>query len=361
MSSGYQERQNVRTSQRAIFCSIAAQHDNLGDIAIRQTAIEWLGDDTRQMVIYTGAMPPSYVEAFNLPASAQLVSSSRKFATKLLAACIRRNAHIVFAPGPFQLRPGRRSVSKSVVNLLNIIVVRLSGGHALALGRAVRGTAQPVLAIERLSIRLMDLFVVRDLASADAVGRPLRSAPDMAFGQALATLPRTDRVFAAISLRGDRPVNLSLIETMLKKIRAASLVPIFVTQVMRDNDQHALLAEKYGAQFCGWDNESHSEQLLKVDAIYAQSHTVVSDRLHSLIFALRRGVFPIGLERARSDKLSSTLGHLVPLALIDPEQESLPPHFALETDETKRRSLIELVARAQDALHPIRNEARALL
>jgi hypothetical protein len=357
---GPRKSRNARKS-RKIFCSIAAQHDNLGDIAIRQTAIEWLDDESRKLVIYTGNMPRQYIEAFDLPTSALLISSGRKFAIAFLVACAKRNAHLVFAPGPFQIRPGRRALMKAVANLGNVLMVRASGGRAIAIGRAVRGKAQPGLALERLIISLVDLFIVRDVTSTNAVGRPLRTAPDMAFGQRLAEITVPARPYIAVSLRGDRPTKPELIETLIKMIRTSGHEPIFVTQVMRDNEQHVALAAQFGAELCSWTTESHSHQLRKVDGVYAASEAVISDRLHSLIFGMRRGATPIGLERIGSDKLSSTLGHLVPLTLLDPERDITPGDFALDFGGQMRGDIEESVATAQRVLSSVKRDVRALI
>ncbi|WP_374945574.1 hypothetical protein, partial [Agreia sp.] len=153
------------SSRRSVYCSIAAQWDNLGDIAIRQTSIDWLADAGVPLVIFTGSMPPDYVRAFTLPKSARLVSSRSLFAVSLVGACLRRRAHLLFAPGPFQIRSGRASVAKSLVNLGNILAVRASGGRVVALGRAIRGRAQPSFAIERFALARFAYFVVRDHVS----------------------------------------------------------------------------------------------------------------------------------------------------------------------------------------------------
>ena len=348
-------------SRRSVYCSIAAQWDNLGDIAIRQTAIDWLADAGIPLVVFTGSMPPDYVQAFSLPESARLVSSQKSFALSLLGASFTRRAHLLFAPGPFQIRPGRAAVVKSLINLGNVLAVRASGGRAFALGRAIRGRAQPSFAIERFALGRFDYFVVRDNVSSAAIGRTLLSAPDMAFGQSLEAIAPRERRYFAISLRGDRVANVPLLQKVIDEARSASLEPIFVTQVRRDDPQHRDLATRFGAEICEWGDRSHSEQLERVSNIYAASHSVLSDRLHALIFAVRRSALPIGLLHPNSDKLTSTLEDVIPIRFLDSSASTPSAPLDLDEDGSARSALESAVQGAQAELDSVRSSVLRLV
>lgn len=351
----------TQSHRRLMYCSIAAQWDNLGDIAIRQTSIDWLAEAGIPLVVYTGSMPDDYVHAFSLPESARLVKSSKSFALSFLGACFRRRAHLLFAPGPFQIRTGRAALLKSLINLGNIVAVHASGGRAVALGRAIRGRSQPSFAVERFALARMDYFVVRDNVSAAVIGRSLTSAPDMAFGQSLEPIAPRERRYVAISLRGDRVVNVELLGELIEEARSASLEPIFVTQVHRDDSQHQRLAAKFGAEVCEWGDRSHSEQLQRVMNVYAASHSVVSDRLHALIFAVRRSALPIGLHHPQSDKLTSTLQGVVPITFLESDSTSLSSPFDRDEKGTAREALDAAVEKARIELNSIRTDVVRLV
>lgn len=334
-------------SQRIAFCSIAAQPDNLGDIAIRQAVVDLIQTAGCPMVIYTGAMPTSYLRAFRVPESAQIVASQRRFLATFVRACFRRRAHLFFAPGPFAARGGT-NILRSIASLANVIAVRASGGHAITLGRAIRGSNAFDLAITRMSIRAMSLFVSRDVLTEEIVRLPVETAPDLALS-GVTESGTTARRSVVISLRGDREPNHQLLQQVVAEARANDLVPVFVTQVKRDDAGHTALAAQYGAELCGWTDQSHSEQLERIESVYATAHTVFSDRLHAIIFGLRNFAYPIALRHSGADKVTPTLAHLVNLRTQASSASQLDDPL-VQLDEDRRGELAIDVLKASATL-----------
>ncbi|MFB2580910.1 polysaccharide pyruvyl transferase family protein [Herbiconiux sp. P15] len=349
---------SARTRQRAIFCSISAQPDNLGDIAIRQALLNLFGRAGNPIVVFTGGMPASYLDAFELPADSRIVTSQSGFIRAFVAACLRRNAHLVFAPGPFAAKGGKNAL-KSLVSLGNVALTRASGGQVVSLGRAIRGSNKLDLAILRRSVRWMSLCVARDVLTPEILGMPVEVAPDLALAEIAAPAPETERTYVVISLRGDRPINRPLISQVVSQARAAGLTPVFVTQVRRDDENHGILAEEFDAEFCSWTDESHSEQFARIERYYSKAHSVFSDRLHSVIFGLRHIAFPIAYRHDGADKITPTLAHLLPLRVQDSKSAELAVDIA--EPEAKRAELQTAVLRASRELDGVFTKVIGLL
>ncbi|MCC2034063.1 polysaccharide pyruvyl transferase family protein [Microbacterium allomyrinae] len=342
---------------RRVYMSIAAQPDNLGDIAIRQAAIDMLAGAQDRLVVFVGGMPADYVSAFSFPADSELVRGSGAFMAKYLGDVLRRRAHLIFAPGPLQIRPGIKPAIKASVNLGNVLLARLSGGQVIALGRALRGHGWPTHGIERFAIGAYSLFVARDNVSAKVVGRALDRAPDLAFMREIdSTTGGRSRL--AISLRGDREVNAELLQGIVDAARAAGLAPVLVTQVGRDDQKHRELAGDMNVDIVGWDGTGHGAQIDRVEEIYRTSRYVVSDRLHALILGMVKGAQPIALVHPGSDKLISTLDGVVDFTWVGTTATRTPDDLLVAPAED---GLIRSVREARRRLDELAEEVVSLV
>jgi hypothetical protein len=342
---------NRMTSGRTVYYSIAAQWDNLGDIEIRNAVLTWMLQRSHRVVVFTGAMPASYIDAFYTDPFVSLESSAVRYQVRLWIDVVRRRASIVFAPGPQVFGPKLKSMAKSAVNWINVTGVRASGGRVLAVGRSLRGDGRLALLLERHVIAKFHLYVVRDTRSSTVVNRPLRGAPDLAFAGVGMSLSRE---LVVISLRGDRPIDFAGLQRLCDWVRSQGLRPVLVTQVKRDNEHHRLLADKLSVECVFWESESHSEQIARVKDTYSQARMVISNRLHALIFGLEYGAIPLAVIDAGSDKLLSTLEpwvhvHTTPsnFDLLDGRDWSgldfETEHAQLETDLITARTALEEV------------------
>lgn len=321
--------------RRAVFYSVAAQQDNLGDIEIRNVALEWIRGTGCDVIVYSGSMPLTYLGAFDIDDRVRFISSPLRYQGVLMVFVVRRRASIVFAPGPQRLRSNLRSVGKSLVNLFNAISVRVSGGSVLSVGRALRGEDRIARRLDSLLISLFHLYVVRDTVSAEVIGRHVSNAPDLAFINNSA--PRGtvgDRTNVVISLRGDRPIELDGLRDLVGRILAQGLQPVIVSQVRRDDRRHRTIAEALAVPALLWEGRSHSEQMLRVRSAYADSCAVVSNRLHALIFGIQHRAVPIAVLDAGSDKLTSTLRPWMTLSTTSPSFEGL------DSNEWNRENLV---------------------
>lgn len=347
---------------RSMFCSIAAQPDNLGDIVIRRVFLDWMDGAGLRLHVFIGDMPPTYVEAFDLPEDSRTYRSPGAFEIALLRGAVTRRAHLAFAPGPLGLLPGLGTWPKSLANLLNAVAVRLSGGRVLVLGRAVRGSACAARSIERLLARTATLCVVRDHETVAILRGPAMMAPDLAFSEPSTVLDdspsRRDRL--ALSFRGDRPPPTDLVRSLAEQAIAIGLRPLLVTQVGSDHALHAALSADLGLEHLGWDEPSARDQLARVRSAYLTSAIVVSDRLHALILATTAGAVPIGATYGDSDKLQATLGAVIDLPLVDRESSRAPQRLLTDADASRPLLTSQLdVARAR--LESVRLDVVAVL
>lgn len=355
---------------KVIFYSIHAQPDNLGDIEIRQTLLDWLKQSDNDLMIYAGKMPTEYVNAFQLPANSRLFRSSLEFQRELLRHAAKRRAHIAFAPGPQWFgRRGNASrlslthLGKPLLNLGNILLIRVSGGKAVGLGRAVRGSGRFSQRIERARVRSLNLFTSRDDATSAALEMEVRSEPDLAFSNLEISSDAGSKPYLAISLRSDvARVNRSAIKSLIHSATAIGLQPILVTQVRSDDAEHHLIARMTGIPLISWDERTHAVQMQRVKQIYRTSQFVVSDRLHALIFGLQTGACAIAIVHPGNDKLTSTLRPFVPLTEVRSQDESWSPILDKVLQDSRYPiATSEAVISAKDRLENLRKSVVALL
>lgn len=344
----------MNTRLRTVFLSISAQPDNLGDIAIRQAAIELLGE--APIVAYAGGMPATYVAAFNFPSGATVTTSRLAFLKSFLGGVLRRRAHLMLAPGPHVLTHGAGHL-KALATMMVSAAVRVSGGAVVWVGQSIRGTGGVGKSMHLAIARLCTVFAARDLESSRVLGRSVDRCPDLALG-ICGERRAGDRI--VLSFRGDRHLDDRWVTALVSRLRDDGLIPVFVTQVQRDDEQHRRWASLLSVDVVAWDGHAHAEQMTRVRGAMAESVGVVSDRLHAVIFGLQVGATPIVVLRTQPDKVVTTLGDLVPLQLLDPSKPlgSSPEWYATSS----RRSELDLgLSTARQDLDDLRARIAAAL
>jgi hypothetical protein len=123
-------------------------------------------------------------------------------------------------------------------------------------------------------------------------------------------------MYAALSFRSDILIDPDRLGNLVETLRDEGLEPILVSQVKRDDVQHLRLAHALDIKVVSWDGRTHAEQLQRVQDAYARSRVVVSNRLHALIFGMQEGAVPVAMLDGNSDKLLSTLEHVLPIISI---------------------------------------------
>lgn len=204
------------------------------------------------------------------------------------------------------LKDSASGLAKTLLMLVNIVLIRSTGGVVQTAGRALRGNGRIAAVLERKLISLSKLYIVRDSVSGTVVGSNLSSAPDLAFGREVVS--RTEkRPLIACSFRSDTPVNTETFGRLVRKLSSSGFEVVLVSQVKRDDVQHEILAKEFDLRAFLWESKTHSDQQEIVDSTYAASHAVVSNRLHGLIFGITSGAMPIEYRIGSSDKIRSTL------------------------------------------------------
>lgn len=300
---------------RRLFCSIAAQADNLGDIVIRKIVIDAFVAKGYAPVVYTGRMPADFLEAFDLAEVVDQTREVRTFVKRLVFCLLKRNIDLLFAPGPTVLRDRFVPIAKRIGMLIAIACVRFSGGRVYSLGRAFRGSGIVSGFLEVASNRMFTSSTVRDEVSSRTLGAAIRFVPDMAFahqpygewGLERERKQDHDRKYVAISLRNDRMVAPEDLAPLVEGARSRGLLPIFVSQVARDDEQHERLSASLGVESLLWKNRTHQEQLAAVEAMYRRSHVLLSNRLHGIILGMCHGAFPVEWYDGASEKIRVTV------------------------------------------------------
>ena len=293
-------------TNRTLFGSICAQQDNLGDIAIRKVFFDSFLKKQTPLVLLTHGMPQTYIDAFKFGGPVTFISNPLLFQFRLITASLLRKADLAYAPGPHELRDSPLALAKTLLMILNIFLIRLSGGRVRTAGRALRGNGRIARRLEQLLVSLCEAYIVRDSLSSGIAQVPLRFAPDLALG--LCHKARTNgRKRIACSFRNDTIVSATTFEGIVKSFTNLGFEVVLVSQVQRDDSQHRALAAKFGLRPYLWESKSHTEQQEVVDQVYSSSYAVISNRLHGLIFGINCGALPIEYRFAESDKISSTL------------------------------------------------------
>ncbi|MCR3986160.1 hypothetical protein NUK49_22120, partial [Aeromonas caviae] len=89
-----------------------------------------------------------------------------------------------------------------------------------------------------------------------------------------------NRNYLSISVREEKDLSEISFEGLIKASRAAGLIPIFVTQVKRDNTWMKRMSDLYEVDIVEWTDSSHQDQRRRIDVIYTSSAVILSNRLH---------------------------------------------------------------------------------
>ncbi|WP_315095715.1 hypothetical protein [uncultured Cellulomonas sp.] len=344
-----------------ILVSAKAQEDNLGDVIIREAHVDWLSGVGAPVVSSRG-VSESYMAVFDLPPGA--ATQNREI--QLLWSLVRRRRSVlVFAPGEQLLADTPGGLAKVVVNLIASGLVRLRGGAVIKVGRGYRGAGRIAVALERLQLRLCTAAWSRDSA-APSMFPGMNLMPDIALASshlAGPVYPGIERRGSfAFALRSDRAHYRQQFTAVLEACRSASsATPLGVVQVGRDETLVSGLADDLDTEPLNWRGD-HLNQLRRVVDAYDRSSFVVSDRLHVLLFAARRGCVPIGYESGSSDKLRKqlrTIGldHLV----LDPEGAPERASEIIANIELHRSEVMAAVETARASLDRVRDEVSAIV
>ena len=314
---------------RELFVNLSAQADNLGDIVIRRSVLDWLADDLEysfRLVVFAGDMPDDYLQAYSLDRfNSEVHRNPVRYQKALMKSMLLGRADLFFLPGPVSYRTDlaasrvtAEELVKSGTFVGNAGMVRARGGSVFTLGRAVRGGTFATLALENILCHFSNVYSVRDTVSKDLVRRA-QLAPDFGFSMD-AIRCEDQRDLVSLSFRGDTSLDHQFLDRLIGSVRASGWEPVFVTQVLRDEGLHRMLSQRYGCQLVSWNLQSRSfvEQLEQIRSVYHRSRAVVSNRLHGLVLGMLGGSAPIPIVGPDNDKLLPTLRVVIDCCSLNP-------------------------------------------
>lgn len=196
-------------------------------------------------------------------------------------------------------------------------LTRSSGGPVLGVGGALGGQTSLALTLHRRTASICSDYSVRDSQSQKLLGfdrfgvNRARLIPDVAFAAANPQSGDIAEPVLTISLRCDRSPDMWRLAAVSSAAAANGVQPVIVTQVRRDQAQHERLASELGIEVCGWYDQTHAEQLRRIDKYYRRSVAVYSDRLHACILGARYGAKILNAEGASASKIRVTLSKLL--------------------------------------------------
>ncbi|MFT4256220.1 MAG: polysaccharide pyruvyl transferase family protein [Pseudoxanthomonas sp.] len=292
-------------SKSVAIVSVKAQEDNLGDIEIRSVLLDWITSSGIDVLGYRNSMSDSYMEPFLAYPQIRWHENQLRLQASMLKALARGDRiHFFLAPGPQVFNSQPAEVAKFFVSLANAKLASISGGGAHVIGRAFRGSGasrRPTQALAKLAKTL----AVRDPMSRECIGHLGNICPDLAFyPEKWDTQPKRYAVFCLRETDGLGPRSFDAAITAAKE---SGLDPVFVVQVRRDNALGTAIAAPLGIPVVRWDEQSHAQQLARVEEIYSQAAVVISNRLHGLILGARAGAVPIMVPAEGDTKLEQTL------------------------------------------------------
>lgn len=287
-----------------IFVPMIGQYENIGDIILRRSLMNWLRE-AGMVHLYVGPAPDQYADALGVTADDVVYRSFVAWYAAALKSAALGNAHYAFKAGEIQLSLFGLKEHISVIPLISLI--RLRGGKVIRIGSGSRNFSPVPRMMMKPSLWLSQLVMWRDARTAAYMGKG-GVVPDLAFAEGdpiEEMLPRETRDIMIVSMRGDRHSQSGgvWIDALREFVSSHALTIWVVTQVVRDSHTSQSLAESLGAQLLDWDGNDHGQQESKLRDLYRRAAIVVSDRLHVLIAAYTHGALPVGLLSYQSDKI----------------------------------------------------------
>lgn len=305
---------NTSEKRQLVFVTTIGQEDNLGDSVLRRGLLNAFDRDRVQVHVLVGSNSSGYISALGLHSDDVTYNSRDDWRRALLISAVRSKCALVFNAG--EVRVDRAHSYLGKFQALSVALIRLRGGAVVHTGLGIRDPKAPRDFLGRCVLRMCTLVAWRDAQSRDwsGIGQVL---PDWALAlgsqqsQVAGIDPSQPRRFLAISMRGDREFPSQEWFGAVRKIADEnSLVPLLVTQVVRDGDRSREIAKQLGSETEVFDwaaDVSHAVHERDVRDLYMRSAAVVSDRLHALVLGATEGAVPLALTVGSAEKLRRTL------------------------------------------------------
>ncbi|NQX35592.1 polysaccharide pyruvyl transferase family protein [Herbiconiux sp. VKM Ac-2851] len=278
---------------RRIFVRGTGQEDNIGDVVLRRAMFDRLRE-AGELHIYLADSSKDFIAALKLGKNDRVYRDMKQWKVAALKSVLRRPTWFVDKPGEVLLTEDIYQGQRALLPV--IIAIRARGGRVLRLGIGQRASNEELTPKFRRLYRLSNSVLWRDSASARAFGLG-GVMPDWGFESAPGAGGDQERDLLLVSYRGDRP---TLADETVTAIRLFAdqkgLKVAVVTQVGRDDERTAELAEQLGGTALLWEaGVTHAQQEEKLRILFRRAAVVVSDRLHVLIIGATEGAVPINL------------------------------------------------------------------
>lgn len=280
------------SSRATIFVVSTGVSGNLGDAVIRRRVLSWV-DGLGPRHVYIGGTSPGWFEQLQLDKADHVYRAEqrREWLKRLLFG--KGPRALVYDPGEVPL--GREHLKSELIFLVIGIVLRIRGAVVIRPPRAIAHVHPLTRIIHRWACRLSDVVLWRDLESFQSMMCGTL-APDTAFAEPVGPRPVAagTRARLVISLRGKRPLpSDEWFAAMAAFAHRQGLQITVLSQVDEDEDRTVEVAERLGAAIIRWgDGDGDLAREVERRNVYAEAHTVISDRLHVLLLAAKAGAAP---------------------------------------------------------------------
>jgi len=345
---------------RVAYIDAATQIENLGDDIILRQLLRLL--EQRSDVVVDVSKVPGWAREV-IAVDTRTAFDRPGFTRSLLRAALRRlwnrsapKVFLILKPGHIGGNYGFRHSAGRVGLLVLTCLCRILGVSVLRAGFSVDDCRGALLHIERLQSRLQNVYAPRDGVSEDYAARvgirvTGRSA-DLAYTLGVCDEPWIDRRGTVLSFAASTDGHLQvdyadqLSEFLRRYLKARNESEMtWCAQVVRDaRFGDLVLAGHPRVSRISFDRDAPSAE--KIFATYATADLVLTNRLHSFLFALSRGALAVVVtDPSRHGKIVGIVDEmglpelLLPLPGLTPE--SLDRHVqALRSDRARITDLV---------------------
>lgn len=275
--------------RRRIFASVKAQHQNLGDVAIRSQMVEWIARAGEPHLL-TQSSPEYYLDALAIPPSIARYDNPTNWLSELIRASRTGRSALVYSPGPQTLDNSFRCAAPEAARTALSALLRAGGNPVVKLGRSYENPSRIGVGLARTHDSALSGVFVRDAQSAAISGNAI-IVPDLALGIQVCESSVPSEL--AVSLRGDRTSRMSTTVDRIRQVAGRfNLTPVVVCQVETDLATSRHLAELLGAELRVLV-PARPEWRSDMSSAYRGASLVVSDRLHASLFGVLHGALPV--------------------------------------------------------------------
>lgn len=297
------------------FVPVRTQFENLGDVAINAGMVRFLRG-LGPVRIERRKLPNSLTELYGTN-DAELRGRLRWWGELIGVMGRKRGTSRVLV-----LKPGGLVAPRSAAERLGFLtrvclvaVARLTGADVVQFCHSA-GSLPPVWrGLERWKTRILTVSMPRDQATVDANGLRCEPVPDALLLADDVTPPtrrtRNERFRLVVSLRDGPRISPASAPALAKSVRDTArrlgLVAGVVTQVGRDDELNGSIAHGLDVTpLARWDQRRPESRRAVFDA-YDEAEVVISNRLHVLLIAARRGAHCVAVVDDHRSKIPGAL------------------------------------------------------